>query len=329
MKYYYLSCFLIIASVASSQTTYDEFEHCTMKKPSFETMGYCHCKEANELVSLVEAELLDDIVASALTMFNAVSSDLVSQQSVLSSFGINCDQIRYKCLNPESRPAGLSDEEGDAFIQHLEANFSIDEATYTKTKTYIESFKSRAKSQAFNYRLSLLARYLDLAYEIKYSKSEILRDFTGYCDIGNYLLDRVASKYCTGDREQGLGAEESIRRLEVIKDCRDSRRLVAASPDDSNVAGELYDLRYQCNGNVSVSYAGKSVEFENQGLKVRVFDYAGNMINEVNQVSIPKDSEALVALKSTRKSLDNKVLFIILQDKQSNVLATQKVFCTN
>jgi len=311
-------CF--IGSSLVGQTTYSDFEECMLKDPSFETLGYIHCQDAEDIEPVVSLELEEDLVDTALLMFIELLGTLDDQQDYLDNIGLTCEDMRIPCFTELSIPSHLSEMAFDAHIVEMENRFSIDQTTYDKTSKYIKDFESKAE-YVFSYRLLKLQEYLDLAFEIKYTKAEILRDFSGYCDVAEYLLNNVPSKFCsTTSEKNGLTANESIRRLTIIKECR-----LEEEEDVQFLIGENetinMDFFYSCNGTLYFEVDDSYLE---KDLILDVFTPSGKLIKEFKNIKLIENNEMI---DLPEFSISNSVLLFTIRNS-SEVILTKKIYCS-
>ncbi|MEM9546287.1 MAG: hypothetical protein AAGA77_09940 [Bacteroidota bacterium] len=300
-----------------SQTTYDNYEECSAKKPSFETLGYVHCQDAEEIEPIVSDSLQENLKDTALMMFLELLDELEDQQDYLDNIGLTCEDMRIPCFQGLSIPSGMSQLVFDAHVAEMENLFSIDEKTYTKTNNYISEFETRAPFD-FAYRLHWLKEYLDIAYEIKYTKAEILRDFTGHCDVFEYLLHNVPSKFCSTLDVNGLSANESLRRIKDIRDCKeeanDPKFLVGSSRN-------YLDFFYSCNGTV---YLEVGDSYINQELYLDVFTLEGNLVREFRNI-MPLQNNEMFELPDI--TFNNSILLFTIRNS-SRIILTKKIYCS-
>ncbi len=313
--------FLFFSTLSFGQPSYDDYETCNVKDPSFETLGYQHCQEAEILEVFVSDSLGESLIDTALMMFLEAGFDLEDQENFMDSIGISCEDIREHCFT-----SNTSHDSRDFFdnLEYMEEHFSVDQNTYDKVSNYINSFKGPKASFFLDHRLSLLQEYLDLAYEIKYTKSEILRDFTGYCEYGDYVISRIANKFCTGNRKHGVAANESIKRLYEIRDCNDMREDHIESIISGTDEFENFQVHYTCSGELYLSGLDR-LKLKNN-LDISIFDLSsGKRLKTLNNLK-PQNNVENIDLNLTNSS--SRILIIALKEN-SRLLKTLKVFCSN
>ena len=141
----------------------------------------------------------------------------------------------------------LGEEDVLAYLEakkKVEAHYSITKEEFEKITVLINSVKVHASFQ-LEESLNLLQDYLGLAYDLHYTKLEMFQDMTGY---ENPVAAATAYINPFSEREeQGLAANEAIRKLEELEDYtpefglnKSTVNLFKAYPNPVNIGNEVF-----------------------------------------------------------------------------------------
>jgi len=227
---------LILSSGLLNGQSYDDYNESYYNDLSFEAKKFIHDPEIKILNDHIKDNSGIDIILLAINNLLISADQILDEIAYLDTENYSGNDLRI-CTQDYNLLTGPQQLRYKNIINYLENNFAISLAEYNNIKHKIQVLKPIA-SYSLNQDLTLLEEYIDLAFNLKYSKLEIYRDFSGYWTFYPFMsnidpLDLISSfpnwpSYnvvypnplnITGEREHGLGATEAIRRLRDISRC--------------------------------------------------------------------------------------------------------------
>jgi FlgD Ig-like domain len=334
---------------------YSSYDESTWLDPSFEGKAQNHGYELSQINTYfieyapIPKQFFENI-ANFLT--TSVLADVLAETSYLlaQTYSNNCESIRL-CSD---QVAALSVTERNAYLSRLnyiKQHYSFTSIELQYIRTEIQSVLPLG-SNSLNYSLTLLLEYIDLVEELQYSKLEVFRDFTGFCNPTEYMAmvalnDAHDYPLAFQRTEQGLGANEAIKRLQMLSN--DQQLMLQVQQAKINFAqGEKIEIKLPLMESLDLDKCkfdvypnpGKSNERININLEVvndisnvsiKVLDLAGKEIKTLSRKNALPEGYYNYIWDGTNSSggrVSNGVYYCLLTSEQTGVAAI-KIIISN
>jgi hypothetical protein len=313
---------LLCCSVTVSAQDYSSFKESEWSDLSFESRFMMHQAELEVLDNYFknEAPIQRDITQIYGIEMLSIIDDAVEQSEYLEDNNIACGEMRLA-------PAVVSTlsvselSEYTARLQYMTDNFSPTDEDFETAVLELIALQG-VSSYDLSKSLSQLMIYLQLAKSTKYTKLEMFRDFTGFCDPVTYITDYRCPLGFNGCIN-GLKSQESIKWLREHSECSNSSASTQTGENKSNPGWNEKSMISEEDNYVSSVYPNpvfnnSKVNFEvvsnNSAItSIEVISIRGNRIKLDTRVSLKEGTNFITV--TIPENLNSGVYYFKVGDK--------------